>query len=77
MDFSPSAKSRICLQKAEGFFERYVQPHNAVWHQGVPDAVLRNIPMLHHALRQSAKQGASLAAYFTTPEQLRAPPQIG
>ena len=51
MDFSPSAKSRICLQKAEGVFERYVQPHNTAWHQGVPDEVLRNIPMLHHALR--------------------------
>ena len=32
--------------------------------------------MARHALRQSAAQAASLAAYFTTPEQLRAPPQI-
>ena len=30
--------------------------------------------MARHALRQSAAQAASLAAYFTTPEQLRAPP---
>jgi acyl-CoA dehydrogenase len=40
-----------------------------------PDAVhLRTIA--RHALRQSTEQAASLAAYFTTPEQLRAPPQI-
>jgi acyl-CoA dehydrogenase len=40
-----------------------------------PDAVhLRTIA--RYALRQSATQAASLAAYFTTPEQLRAPPQI-
>ena len=40
-----------------------------------PDEVhLRSIA--RHALRQSAEQGASLAAYFTTPEQLKTPPQI-
>jgi acyl-CoA dehydrogenase len=40
-----------------------------------PDEVhLRTIA--RHALRQSTKQAASLAAYFTTPEQLQAPPQI-
>jgi len=40
-----------------------------------PDEVhLRSIA--RHPLRQSAEQGASLAADFTAPEQLRAPPQI-
>ena len=40
-----------------------------------PDEVhLRSIA--RHALRQSAEQSASLAAYFTTPEQLKTPPQI-
>ena len=40
-----------------------------------PDEVhLRTIA--RHALRQSAAQAAALAAYFTTPEQLRVPPQI-
>ncbi len=140
MDFLPSATSRKWLQKTEVFFERYVLPHNAAWHQSVADGVypptfladlkalaqdeglcnlclptlvvgrakqmfgamglspdtplayfwswgrdmhlmdgpdevhLRSIA--RHALRQSADQGASLAAYFTTQQQLRAPPQI-
>jgi hypothetical protein len=116
MDFSPSATSRIWMQKTEIFFDRYVLPHNAAWHQCVADGVypppfladlkfgamglspdtplayfwswgramhlmdgpdevhLRSIA--RHALRQSVAQGAALAAYFTTPEQLRAPPQI-
>ena len=39
MDFSPSATSRIWLQKAQTFFERYVLPHNAAWHQSVADGV--------------------------------------
>jgi acyl-CoA dehydrogenase len=40
-----------------------------------PDEVhLRSIA--RHALRQSAEQSASLGAYFTTPEQLKTPPQI-
>ena len=40
-----------------------------------PDEVhLRSIA--RQALRQSADQGASLAAYFPTQQQLRAPPQI-
>ncbi len=39
MDFSPSATSRKWLQKTEVFFERYVLPHNAAWHQSVADGV--------------------------------------
>jgi acyl-CoA dehydrogenase len=40
-----------------------------------PDEVhLRSIAK--HALRQSVAQGAALAAYFTTPEQLRTAPLI-
>ena len=39
MDFSPSAPSRLWLQKAEAFFARYVLPHNAAWHQSVADSV--------------------------------------
>jgi len=39
MDFSPSATSRIWLQKTEIFFDRYVLPHNAAWHQCVADGV--------------------------------------
>ena len=39
MDFSPSATSRKWLQKTKVFFERYVLPHNAAWHQSVADGV--------------------------------------
>ena len=39
MDFSPSAPSRLWLQKAEAVFARYVLPHNAAWHQSVADSV--------------------------------------
>lgn len=39
MDFSPSATSRSWLQKTEVFFNRYVLPHNAAWHQCVADGL--------------------------------------
>ena len=39
MDFSPSARSRLWLQKTEAFFERYVLPHNAAWHKSVADGL--------------------------------------
>ncbi len=39
MDFSASATSRKWLQKTKVFFERYVLPHNAAWHQSVADGV--------------------------------------
>ena len=39
MDFSPSAPSRLWLQKAEAFLARDVLPHNAAWHQSVADSV--------------------------------------
>ena len=39
MDFLPSATSRKWLQKTEVFFERYVLPLNAAWHQSVADGV--------------------------------------
>ncbi len=73
MDFAHSPRAQDLRQRLEAFMQRYLLPYNAAWHRSVQDGVYP--PPFLEDLKALARTG-STAAYFTTPEQLQAPPRI-